>query len=158
MIASKPVSGLSTERFSSIDTLPSSKPLMAFSSMTNNEVSVSRHPVLPHSQSLLLVKSGIWLNSPANPLSPLNNRPFNIIPNPTPQPRLMTSVLSWYLWAPKRCSANAIRLESLSMNTWQPVTSAIVSVTLFSCPFKKVWLIPFGHQQNQAWQCQYPQS
>src|ERR1051325_7264223 len=76
--------GSSSNPFSN-DGFPSAIAFFAFSITTSKEDSVSKQPLLPQLHNLLFRKRGMWLNSPATPLCPLNNSPFTTIPKPTPQ-------------------------------------------------------------------------
>ena len=82
--------------------------------MANKEASTSRHPFFPQEHRILLSDRGIWLNSPAKPLWPVKSLLSTIIPKPTPQFRLITSVLGDSFANQNLFSAVAMALESFS--------------------------------------------
>ena len=134
----------SKERLFNTDILPFLSPCIAFSIITNKEVSVSRHPVFPQLQIFSLsLNTGIWLNSPAKPLCPRNNSPSRIIPRPTPHPILMTITFLWLRAVPNFISASPIRLESLSIKTGRSISSRIKLIMFVSPELRNIWLIPF---------------
>ena len=72
--------------------------------------------------------------SPAVPWAPRNRRPSTIRPAPTPEDTFTKTMLAWPRPAPRRCSARAPRLASLSTWVGRPNRSSAASLRVDAHP------------------------